>query len=167
MPPRVDTETEPLLPSPATDSQYVINETKPVFEPAVAKSRIARRPILLINLLFVLNGLGYFISVAPQTQLFENIICDAYYRSGALHTASKQQNPSRDPCKVPAVQEALATIFGFQTFFDGIPGLLLAMPYGVAADKIGRKPVLLLSMAGQFLAATWVLFVGQYNLALR
>ncbi|RMY98905.1 hypothetical protein D0864_04220 [Hortaea werneckii] len=167
MPPRVDTETEPLLPSPATDSQYVINETKPVFEPAVAKSRIARRPILLINLLFVLNGLGYFISVAPQTQLFENIICDAYYRSGALHTASKQQNPSRDPCKVPAVQEALATIFGFQTFFDGIPGLLLAMPYGVAADKIGRKPVLLLSMAGQFLAATWVLFVAWNNLSLR
>ncbi|KAI7489989.1 hypothetical protein KC351_g938 [Hortaea werneckii] len=167
MPPCVGTEIDPLLPSPATDSQHVFNETKPVLEPAVVNSSIAWRPILLINLLFVLNGLGYFISVAPQTQLFENIICDVYYRSGAPQTAPKQQNPARDPCKIPAVQEALATIFGFQTFFDGIPGLLLAMPYGVAADKIGRKPVLLLSMAGQLLAATWVLFVAWNELSLR
>ncbi|RMZ03678.1 hypothetical protein D0864_02902 [Hortaea werneckii] len=167
MPTRVVTETDPLLPSPVTDMEHVSHETKPDTEPAVAKSTIAWRPVLLINLLFVLNGLGYFISVAPQTQLFENLVCDAYYQSSAPQAAPKQQKPSQDPCKAPAVQEALAMIFGFQTFFDGIPGLLLAMPYGVAADKIGRKPVLLLSMAGQVFAAAWVLFVAWNNLSLR
>ncbi|OTA26414.1 hypothetical protein BTJ68_10583 [Hortaea werneckii EXF-2000] len=167
MPARVVTETNPLLPSPVTNMGHDSHEPKPDAEPAVAKSTIAWRPVLLINMLFVLNGLGYFISVAPQTQLFENLVCDAYYQSSAPQTAPKQQKPSQDPCKVPAVQETLAMIFGFQTFFDGIPGLLLAMPYGVAADKVGRKPVLLLSMAGQVFAAAWVLFVAWNNLNLR
>ncbi|KAI7553027.1 hypothetical protein KC331_g1507 [Hortaea werneckii] len=167
MPPRVDTETDPLLPSPAIDNQHVLNETKSDYDAAVARSKIAWRPILLINLLFVLNGLGYFVSVAPQTQLFENLICDAYYQSSTPQSLPTQTKPSRDPCKVPAVQESLAMIFGFQVFFDGIPGLLLAMPYGVAADKVGRKPVLLLSMAGQVFAAAWVLFVAWNNLSLR
>ncbi|KAI7337079.1 hypothetical protein KC315_g2513 [Hortaea werneckii] len=147
--------------------EHVSHETKADTEPAVAKSKIAWRPVLLVNLLFVFNGLGYFISVAPQTQLFENLVCDTYYQSSAPQTVQKQQKPSQDPCKVPAVQETLAMIFGFQTFFDGIPGLLLAMPYGVVADKIGRKPVLLLSMAGQVFAATWVLFVAWNDLSLR
>lgn len=120
MPPRVDTETDPLLPSPAIDNQHVLNETKSDHEAAVVRSKIAWQPILLINLLFVLNGLGYFISVAPQTQLFENLLCDAYYRSSASRTTPTQPKPSRDPCKVPAVQEPLAIIFGFQTFFNGI-----------------------------------------------
>ncbi|KAI7338187.1 hypothetical protein KC315_g1885 [Hortaea werneckii] len=167
MPPRGDTETDLLIPSPAIDNQRVLNETKSDDEAAVARSKIAWRPILLINLLFVLNGLGYFISIAPQTQLFENLVCDAYYRSSVPRTTPTQPKSSRDPCKIPAVQESLAMIFGFQTFFDGVPGLLLAMPYGVAADKIGRKPVLLLSMAGQLLAAMWVLFVAWYKLSLR
>lgn len=167
MPPRADTETDPLLPSPAIDNQHVLNETKSDYEAAVARSKIVWRPIFLINLLFFLNGLGYFVSVAPQTQLFENLICDAYYQSSTPQSLPTQTKPSRDPCKVPAVQESLAMIFGFQTFFDGIPGLLLAMPYGVAADKVGRKPALLLSMVGQLFAAAWVLFVGQYSLTLR
>ncbi|KAI7104980.1 hypothetical protein KC339_g4153 [Hortaea werneckii] len=167
MPPRADTETDPLLPSPAIDNQHVLNETKSDYEAAVARSKIVWRPIFLINLLFFLNGLGYFVSVAPQTQLFENLICDAYYQSSTPQSLPTQTKPSRDPCKVPAVQESLAMIFGFQTFFDGIPGLLLAMPYGVAADKVGRKPALLLSMVGQLFAAAWVLFVAWNNLSLR
>jgi hypothetical protein len=67
--------------------------------------------------------------------------------------------PTEEMCKIPGVQNAVATLFGFQAFFDGLPGLILAMPYGVLADQIGRKRILVLSMLGQVLGGCWVLFI--------
>jgi hypothetical protein len=41
---------------------------------------------------------------------------------------------------------------GWKDAFDTIPGILLALlPYGYAADRVGRKPILLLSLTGLIL----------------
>lgn len=39
------------------------------------------------------------------------------------------------------------------------PGLLLAMPYGVAADRYGRVPIFFLSYLGQTLGVVWYFLV--------
>jgi MFS family permease len=112
--------------------------------------------------MFLLNGIGFFMSSAPLTRLVEDIVCRQYY-------GDKLPEPLRDGrlpekyCKVPEVQETVAQLFGMQSFFDGIPGLLLAIPYGVFADKVGRRKVLVLSMLGQLLAAFWILFVCRFS----
>ncbi|EAA29517.1 MFS general substrate transporter [Neurospora crassa] len=137
-------------------------------------------PIILIQLMIFLSAMSVVISFAPRTRLFEDIICKKYY---AIHNGtidhsiittsagtllsmttnldlSQAQTPSESQCKIAPVQDALAELFGWQIFFDGIPGLLLAMYYGVLADKKGRSPVLFRSLLGQVLAAGWVLYVA-------
>lgn len=134
-------------------------------------------PIILIQLMIFLSAMGVVISFAPRTRLFEDIICRKYYaiHNGTTETTSistsallslttnvhfASQAPSESQCKIAPVQDALAELFGWQTFFDGIPGLLLAMYYGVLADKKGRSPVLFRSLLGQVLAAGWVLYIA-------
>ena len=116
------------------------------------------RPVIVIWLMLFIDGLGYFMSMAPQTRLFEDIVCRQFYQwdsSGLSGTGG----PSEAMCKDPAVQDVVARLFGWQTFFDGIPGLLLAMWFGVLADKKGRRQVFLLSVVGSALASAWVLFI--------
>jgi MFS family permease len=66
---------------------------------------------------------------------------------------------TRSRCKAAPIQDAVNELFGWQTFFDGIPGLLLAMYYGSLADRIGRRPVLALSLLGMALSAAFTLYI--------
>lgn len=98
------------------------------------------------------QAFGVMVSIAPQTRLFEDIACRRYFGSG-------DQPPDEELCKDPAVQDMVNELFGWQLFFDGIPGLVMAMYYGAMADEKGRKPVLMLSLVGQALGAAWILLI--------
>jgi hypothetical protein len=71
--------------------------------------------IALIKLCFLIALLDFsgYLILAPQTKIFENIICDKYYvgREG-----------ERD-CKAVAVQSELAFIRGWRDAFAQLPGL--------------------------------------------
>ena len=158
------------------------NDVPPPIENDVGQrqKRTHWTPIILIQLMIFLSAMGVVISFAPRTRLFEDIICRKYYaiHNGTTETAtgisttallsstvthfdtSQQAPPSESQCKIAPVQDALAELFGWQAFFDGIPGLLLAMYFGVLADKRGRSGVLFRSLLGQVLAAGWVLYVA-------
>ncbi|KAK1570186.1 major facilitator superfamily domain-containing protein [Colletotrichum navitas] len=119
-------------------------------------NHVSWRPIVMVAMMLFIDGLGYGMSLAPQTQLFENIVCRQYYKVNSTGLVGR---PSEEMCKDPAVQDVVAELFGWQTFFDGIPGLVLAIWFGVLADKQGRRRVLFLSLVGQVLGACWVLFI--------
>lgn len=116
------------------------------------------RPVLLISLMFAVVGFGFSVSVAAQLRLLEDIICTAYYEKNSPIT-TQGGGVHENICKTTEIQEVLAQVLGWQSFFENMPGLLLAMPYGVVADKYGRKVVLVASMIGMFLSSIWVLFV--------
>lgn len=109
------------------------------------------RPITLIWAMLFFQAFGVMVSIAPQTRLFEDIACRRYFGSG--------DQPDEESCKDPAVQDMVNELFGWQLFFDGIPGLVTAMYYGAMADEKGRKPVLMLSLFGQALGAAWILLI--------
>lgn len=110
----------------------------------------------MVSMMLFIDGLGENMSLAPKTQLFENIACRQYYN---IDNSGPVGSPSEEMCKDPAVQDVVAQLFGWQIFFDGLPGLILAIWFGVLADKQGRRRVFFLSVVGQVLAACWVLFI--------
>lgn len=131
-------------------------------------TRTLWRPVLLVWLMLLILGFGIMVAMVPQTRIYEDIICRRYYMDHPEQSAAvaippdgahSQQGLDENLCKKPEIQDAVNELFGWQTFFDGIPGLLLAMYYGSLADTKGRRPVLILSLVGQLLGATWTLFV--------
>ncbi|KAK4864022.1 hypothetical protein LT330_010232 [Penicillium expansum] len=116
--------------------------------------------VSIVCAIFLLSAdFGFFMSTAPQIAVYEEIICRNY--QATLHGAGNDTliPPEVNPCKSEAVQGELALVIGYQNTFDVVPGLLLSLPYGVMADRWGRKPLVYLSMLGILLGEVWVRIV--------
>ncbi|KAJ5458653.1 Major facilitator superfamily domaingeneral substrate transporter [Penicillium sp. IBT 31633x] len=128
----------------------------------------ARHPkkflISILCAIFLLAAdFGFFMSSAPQLAVYQDIICRNYQAN--LHKAGNETlgPPGSNPCKSEAVQGELALVIGYQNTFDVLPGLVLALPYGVLADSWGRKPILYLSVLGIMLGEIWVRIVCLFS----
>lgn len=168
-------ETEPLL-QPENSPEFT-HDSESLRQPESASSKHSLRVIVLIAIVTLISDLAGYAAVAPQLQLFEEIICRQYYTTiGAL---SAHDQLDRERCKIEPVQSELALINGWTDTFQTIPGkapveilrrlirityrfpigLLLALPHGALADRIGRKPILLLGMTGCILGECWTRIV--------
>lgn len=137
-----DDITRPLL-AQDNDASYSNKEQK-----------INIKAISLIFLFTLVSDIADFVSIAPLTRVLEDITCRNYY-----NTASR---PDESQCKIPQIQGPVAEIFGMQTFFDGIVGILLGLYFGALADRIGRRPIFILSATGLLLASCWTLLVCKF-----
>ncbi|KAJ3495543.1 hypothetical protein NLG97_g3321 [Lecanicillium saksenae] len=133
-------EHEPLL--IANRSLPPEAENDPPNELNVAAEGTAFRHIVIIS--YVLMTLSQFHAGIFNTalqQLVEGILCRQYHDNVV--------DPTTDPrCKAEQTQAELSLIFSLEMAFELIPGLLLSIPYGVAADVYGRRPVAFLSILG-------------------
>ncbi|QMW44351.1 hypothetical protein COH20_004453 [Aspergillus flavus] len=98
---------------------------------------------------FLLAGSGAFISL-PLIRLIEDNLCRRYIQQGSSLDESL--------CKTDQIQSELAYLNGSLLFSRG-HCLVVAFPFGVLADRIGRKPIILLSTVGSQLALAWELAV--------
>ncbi|KFY22348.1 hypothetical protein V493_06656 [Pseudogymnoascus sp. VKM F-4281 (FW-2241)] len=133
-------ENEPLLPG--------TRQRKPSVSvlPTLHNPRIVIG--LLVGVMFLINFGAYMMTI-PASRIYEDIICHHYYDSlsGPSHL-SFDVPIDESLCKVDPVQTELATVIGGLAVASSIPTLLFSMPYGVLADRIGRKPVFILSVVG-------------------
>jgi MFS family permease len=126
--------------------------------------RSDRDLLLAVFAVMILTSLGGQLVDLPQTRIYESIICYQHYEHndpskinlprwlagpGALNAIDEKW------CKVDVVQGDLAMLVGYQQLFEGVPGLLLAIPIGWAMDKFGRRPFMLLSLVQFVLSAAW------------
>ncbi|KID94300.1 Major facilitator superfamily domain, general substrate transporter, partial [Metarhizium majus ARSEF 297] len=89
----------------------------------------------------------FFLTLYPSifhtalTQTMEGNICQI------LHP--NVTNPVADlRCKDAEVQAELSLVLGLESTFGLLPTLLFSIPYGMAADVYGRKPIVILSAMG-------------------
>ncbi|SMY21065.1 unnamed protein product [Zymoseptoria tritici ST99CH_1A5] len=126
---RAESDQTPLLPESA---EAAISQ-HPLF------SR-RRRVLLILSASIFLADFGVVLAFAPNIAIYEAAIC-----------RQTHNHPSPTACKSSAVQSELALITGIKDTFGQVPGVLLALPYGFTADRIGRRPILLLCFTAMIL----------------
>ncbi|KAJ5876721.1 hypothetical protein N7455_000186 [Penicillium solitum] len=97
---------------------------------------------------FCLSASGALLNV-PLTQLIEDNICSRY----------SQGAPTEELSKSDKIQSKFAYLNGCLPLVEAVVGLIVAFPFGVLADRIGRKPIIVLSMIGTSLTLAWELAI--------
>ncbi|PQK10137.1 hypothetical protein BB8028_0002g04610 [Beauveria bassiana] len=112
--------------------------------------------------------MGETLFTAPRVRFLESVACSRYY---AHHDPSRLDSGGSVPellCKIDAVQTEVASVMGWQLFFDSIPAILLPIPYGYLADTRGRKWILIMGLTGYTLSLASILYlIGVLGLPLR
>jgi MFS family permease len=113
---------------------------------------------LVFSIVFV-TDLANSVSKAPLIRVFESIICQNHFAIVDPSKINSNGSVEERYCKVGPVQEELALLRGWLDFFDYIPGLFLAIPFGILADRYGRKWLSGLNIASIWLRMGWICFV--------
>ncbi|KAH8690266.1 putative MFS transporter [Talaromyces proteolyticus] len=110
------------------------------------KLRIRLMITLFAIILFVETGNA--MTQGPQTRITESIACRNYYQETDPSQIGPDGQIPEEQCKNSVIQGEIAIVKGYMELFDGVASILLALPYGLLADRIGRKPTILLSIPG-------------------
>ncbi|TXC00656.1 hypothetical protein FocTR4_00008177 [Fusarium oxysporum f. sp. cubense] len=98
--------------------------------------------VLLCIVLAVVSDVGESLYAAPRVRLFESVACTRYYLRHDPSLVDRAGSVPERLCKIDPVQDKVASVVGWQYFFDAIPAILLPIPYGYVADLRGRKWIL-------------------------
>ena len=144
-------------------------EGAPLISPTVSNTSLplvpppSKKPwVLLVLLAFALIAIvdvGAFLAGPPLTRVYEANLCLIYYREHDPSIIEADGTIPEKLCKVDEVQQKMAMIFGWQDMFDALPGILLAVPIGTLADRIGRKWVFTANLMGLQLSSAWILMI--------
>lgn len=150
-------ETTPLLSSQQEDTSQQrqddqLRNVKSNSGPIQQSTRV----LTLVCTLLMLLDISGFLGLAPQMQIFEDIICQNYY---ANQPSQIDTLPVNERCKIEPVQSELAIIQAWKDTFDQLPGIVFGVVYGLLADRFGRRPVLLCGILGLALSGLWVKIV--------
>lgn len=153
---------EPLLAANGHDQQTDDDDD----DAGSSKSKINTKAVALIFLFVLVSDIGYFISIAPLTRIYEDITCRRYFQESrhTLFLNGTSGRPDEAQCKIPQVQGPVAELFGYQTFLDSLVGILLGLYFGALADRVGRQPIFTTGTVGTFLSSCWTLYVCRYHL---
>lgn len=114
---------------------------------------------IIVFIIFVLSFAGTMMTF-PSLRIYEDIICHRYYEhlTGEGHIGLEGKI-DEGMCKGDEVQNELNIVLGVEQFLQALPGMLVAIPYGLLADRVGRKPVLGIVVIGYIVSTFWSLIV--------
>ncbi|PWY90339.1 adenylate cyclase [Aspergillus sclerotioniger CBS 115572] len=125
----------------------------PLLGPSKLPDRSSRwRLLALICFVVLVQDFAEYIARAPQIEIWIEIV--------ARKLCPGVQDGSG--C-MDLVQSEVALLEGWKDTLEQVPGILFAVPYGVLADRIGRRPVLLLCAVGFTLSDVWVKIVCWFS----
>ncbi|KAF5720124.1 major facilitator superfamily transporter [Fusarium mundagurra] len=115
--------------------------------------------LYVCSLFILLVDVPNFLSEVPKLRMLELGLCRDYYAVTDPSVIGRDGSVPEHLCKVNEIQSALAKMRGILGMIEGIPGLMLAIPYGVLADSKGRRLVTGLSLLGFVLRDIWAFTV--------
>lgn len=146
----------PFLPTSTDDDAP---EPKAATTPNAPSRNLRLRLLVTLFTMILTVEMGMAMAIGPITRISEAIACREYYAQHDPAKIGHAGQVSEDLCKVKAVQNELAAVKGYMEFFDGLLSAVLAIPYGLLADRHGRKRTLCLSIPGFALNSVVILAV--------
>ncbi|KAH8820882.1 major facilitator superfamily domain-containing protein [Xylogone sp. PMI_703] len=114
--------------------------------------------VIIIAFMIFILAFGGTLMVLPAIRVYEDVLCHQYYEKLPDHGhISLAGQIDEKLCKGEEIQTRLNTLLGGLAVLGSIPGILMAMPYGLLVDRIGRKKVFALSAVG-------IILGGMFNL---
>jgi hypothetical protein len=98
---------------------------------------VTPRQVYVCALIEFLTTFGTSITAVPITRLIEAAICKRYYAT--------ESNIAEHLCKIDGVQSNLAYLLGGYSSLTSLPGLFLAIPYGILLEHVDRRFILLVN----------------------
>ncbi|KAI0195278.1 major facilitator superfamily domain-containing protein [Xylaria flabelliformis] len=157
------TEQTPLLSdATVTSSSYAnrpgLRERSSSLVSAVPKLQSSRSVIILLCIcIFVGSSAGGFQNIS-MTRIFEDILCRQYYDQIRSHDEPIDERI----CKIDSIQSKLAYLFAILNSLNAAVSILAALPWGIAADKIGRRQIIATGLAGMSISLLWIMVVGWF-----
>ncbi|KAM0452348.1 hypothetical protein ACHAO4_005559 [Trichoderma viride] len=128
------------------ESESITNdETAPIIN--AARWQVKTRSSIVRTIAVVqcaIIGTGMLLLI-PLYRLIEDSVCHVYYGDDSPDMIDEMK------CKTDEVQAQMAYLLGWLGLFHSIMSLLSTFPFGMLADKIGRKPTILLASIGMAL----------------
>lgn len=153
-------ESDPLLP-PADFTGPASTETTSAGTDENGDNRTTAQRIKIAIpclLAFLCLIIGDELTSTPILQIRENIVCRNLFPS-----ISPDADLSKHLlCKSDPVQAELAFLQGWELVFALTPSILTGVPWGIAADRYGRGPILQLANVGVLLALLWQIAVYSF-----
>ncbi|CAM1506121.1 Fc.00g057620.m01.CDS01 [Cosmosporella sp. VM-42] len=138
--------------TPSEQSPLLPNDLPPEILPP--KSFQHKVLFMCILCLFIVE-VSQFIMDPPLQKIMEDIICRNYYPDHALRMPEIKDHR----CKNTEVQKTLAMVKGWALAADMAAPIVAQFPFGIIADKYGRRPVLFLALLGCLLQTGWVMMI--------
>ncbi|KAK2768347.1 hypothetical protein FQN54_000201 [Arachnomyces sp. PD_36] len=133
------------------------SNSKHAIPKSTAAEKVRFRLTVVLFVMVLALETGMIMSMGPLTRLYESIACRNYYSLSDPGKIGAGGQVKEELCKVNDVQTEVAAVVGYMQFFDGLLSALLAIPYGLLADRIGRKPTVCLSIPGFILNGILIL----------
>ncbi|KAL2000286.1 hypothetical protein VTN02DRAFT_3307 [Thermoascus thermophilus] len=140
-----DREDAPFLRSagiPPVDSHDVDDDDDD------GRRRLRLRLMLTLFAMILAVETGNAMVSGPTTRIYEAIACRRFYEIQDPSRIAPDGQVPEALCKRKEVQGEVATVTGYGEFFDGLFSVVLAIPYGLMADRRGRKPTVCLAIPG-------------------
>ncbi|PGH14310.1 hypothetical protein AJ79_03132 [Helicocarpus griseus UAMH5409] len=146
----LDDEVEdiPFLPKSTSFESSPFTSKHGLDVPESAQRKLRLRLTIALFAIVLAFETGGSMLAAPMTRIFESIICLHYYEQHDQSKIGKGGFIPEQLCKNKEIQSEVAIVKGYGELFDALSGVLLALPYGLLADKYGRKPIFCLCIPG-------------------
>ncbi|KAI9690975.1 MAG: hypothetical protein M1822_008595 [Bathelium mastoideum] len=142
-----DEQSEPLSSAEGTNGNSLTPRT-----------HYARVILLIAAVVVALEG-GELLIVNPLIRMFEAILCRKHYDNNDPSVIGRDGWVPEQLCKIEPVESGVALLLGWQTFFDYLPSLLLAIPYGWLADKYGRRGIIIVSLVSYWIRSALIMVI--------
>ncbi|RDA95411.1 hypothetical protein CP533_3437 [Ophiocordyceps camponoti-saundersi (nom. inval.)] len=119
-----------------------------------ANASLRRHVIAMCVVFLIIVELSSSVMEPSQLQIMEDIICRGHFPDHQLRMPTVDGR-----CKSNGVQKTLAMIRSWSMSADMLIPLVVQVPFGIIADKYGRRTVLSMSFVGCILQTSWIMTV--------